>query len=170
MKEEGQDGHAPAGADAVQRAWQRIRTGYRSVDIQEDNMAKMTLEDLRKLRDEKKKEMAHRTAEGKDTRIIVGMGTCGIAAGAKRTLEAFIDELNEQNLDNVAVTQTGCMGLCYVEPTIEVQMPDMPNVIYGNVDEEAARRIVRKHILKRQLVNDHIFDRPAADIIQDGGK
>jgi NADP-reducing hydrogenase subunit HndB len=51
-----------------------------------------------------------------------------------------------------------------------VQMPDMPNVIYGNVDEEAARRIVRKHILKRQLVNDHIFDRPAADIIQDGGK
>jgi NADP-reducing hydrogenase subunit HndB len=133
-------------------------------------MAKMTLEDLRNLREQKKKDMSKRDSAGKDVRIIIGMGTCGIAAGAKRTLDAFIEELDAQNLENVAVTQTGCMGLCYVEPTIEVIVPGMPSVIYGNVDEDTARRIVSKHLIKKEMVNDHVFDRPAADIIKDGGK
>ncbi|MCF7943356.1 MAG: (2Fe-2S) ferredoxin domain-containing protein [Spirochaetia bacterium] len=133
-------------------------------------MAKMTLEDLRNLREQKKKDMSKRDSAGKDVRIIIGMGTCGIAAGAKRTLDAFIEELDAQNLENVAVTQTGCMGLCYVEPTIEVIVPGMPSVIYGNVDEDTARRIVNKHLIKKEMVNDHVFDRPAADIIKDGGK
>jgi NADP-reducing hydrogenase subunit HndB len=133
-------------------------------------MAKMTLEDLRNLREQKKKDMSKRDSAGKDVRIIIGMGTCGIAAGAKRTLDAFIEELDAQNLENVAVTQTGCMGLCYVEPTIEVIVPGMPSVIYGNVDENTARRIVSKHLIKKEMVNDHVFDRPAADIIKDGGK
>ncbi len=133
-------------------------------------MAKMTLEDLRNLREQKKKDMSKRDSAGKDVRIIIGMGTCGIAAGAKRTLDAFIEELDAQNLENVAVTQTGCMGLCYVEPTIEVMVPGMPSVIYGNVDEETARRIVNKHLIKKEMINDHVFDRPAADIIKDGGK
>lgn len=130
-------------------------------------MAKMTLEELRALRDQKKKEMNKRDTSTKDARIIIGMGTCGIAAGAKTSLDAFLDELDVQNLDNVAVTQTGCMGLCYVEPTVEVMVPDMPSVIYGKVDAEVARKIVRKHIVKKELLNDHLFDRPAADIIRE---
>lgn len=129
----------------------------------------MTLEELRKLRDEQKQKLSHRDMGGKDIQIIVGMGTCGIAAGAKEALDAFIQELDEQELGNVKVTQTGCMGLCYVEPTVEVIMPGMPDVIYGKVDEDVARKIVRKHIIGKSLVNDHVFDRPAADIVEQGG-
>jgi len=129
----------------------------------------MTLEELRKLRDEQKKSLSRRDVENKDMQIIVGMGTCGIAAGAKEALDAFIQELDEQDLGNVKVTQTGCMGLCYVEPTVEVLVPGMPDVIYGKVDAKIARKIVRKHILGKSLVNDHVFDRPAADIVEQGG-
>ena len=132
-------------------------------------MAKMTLEELRKMREEQKKSLSRRSTENKDIQIIVGMGTCGIAAGAKETLEAFIQELEEQELSSVRVTQTGCMGLCYVEPTVEVIMPDMPDVIYGKVDPEIARKIVRKHVLNKTMVNDHVYDRPAADIVEEGG-
>lgn len=133
-------------------------------------MAKMTLEDLRNLRDQKKKDLNKRDVSDKSMQIVVGMGTCGIAAGAKESLDAFIQELDEMNLENVAVTQTGCMGLCYVEPTVEVIVPGMPNVIYGNVNKDVARKIVREHIMKKQMVSDHVFDRPAADILTDGGK
>lgn len=132
-------------------------------------MAKMSLEELRKLRDEQKKGLSRRNVENKDTQVIVGMGTCGIAAGAKDTLDAFIQELDESDLKNVRVTQTGCMGLCYVEPTVEVIVPGMPDVIYGKVDAEVARKIVRKHIIKKTLVNDHIYDKPAADFVGEGG-
>ena len=129
-------------------------------------MAKMTLEDLRKLRDSKKNDLRKREAEGKDIQVIVGMGTCGIAAGAKATLDAFLKALDEKNLvDDVLVRQTGCMGLCHSEPTVEVVMPGMPTVIYGKVDEKAAADIVVKHLLGRELVDKLILDRPAVDII-----
>ncbi|HKL59440.1 MAG TPA: (2Fe-2S) ferredoxin domain-containing protein [Sphaerochaeta sp.] len=134
-------------------------------------MAKMTLEELRKLRDEKQSAIQKRDIEGKDSRIVIGMGTCGIAAGAKVVLDTFLATLDEHQLENVSVTQTGCMGLCYVEPTIEVLVPGMPDTIYGNVDAETAKKIVEQHIIGKQLVTDHLFDRPAADIIQkDGGR
>ena len=133
-------------------------------------MAKMTLEQLRALREEKTKELSRRDISDKQAYIVVGMGTCGIAAGAKDTLNAFIKELDTYNLTDVSVTQTGCMGLCYVEPTIEVTCTGMPTVIYGKVDPETAQAIVREHIVHKRLVNDHIFDRPAADIIGGGGR
>jgi len=133
-------------------------------------MAKMTLEELRKLRDSKKAEIQKRDIAGKDTQIIVGMGTCGIAAGAKIVLDAFLKELDAHHLEHVSVTQTGCMGLCYVEPTVEVISPGMPPVIYGKVDAAVAKVIVEDHIMKSKLVSDHVFDHPSADIIKDGGK
>ena len=129
----------------------------------------MTLEELRKLREEQKKSLSRRSTDNKDIQVIIGMGTCGIPAAAKETLDTFIEALDEQNLSNVKVTQTGCMGLCYVEPTVEVIMPDMPDIIYGKVDPEIARKIIRKHILNKTMVNDHVFDRPAADIVEEGG-
>jgi NADP-reducing hydrogenase subunit HndB len=130
------------------------------------NMAKMSLEDLRKLRDTKKTDLKRRDAEGKEIQVIVGMGTCGIAAGAKATLDAFLRLLDENKLvDTVMVRQTGCMGLCSVEPTVEVVVPGMPSVIYGPVDASGAEKIVQKHIIGRELLDDLIRDRPAADII-----
>jgi NADP-reducing hydrogenase subunit HndB len=129
-------------------------------------MAKMTLEELRKLRDSKKTDLSRRDAEGKEIQVIVGMGTCGIAAGAKVTLDAFIRSLDEHKLvEQVLVRQTGCMGLCHSEPTVEVVVPGMPAVIYGRVDGAVADEIVTKHILGKQLLDNHILDRPAADII-----
>lgn len=133
-------------------------------------MAKMTLQELRKLRDSRKSELDRRDINSKDSQIIVGMGTCGIAAGAKTVLDTFIGELNANDISNVAVTQSGCMGLCYVEPTIEVIVPGMPPVIYGKVDAEVAKRIIHEHIMEKKMVSDHIFDRPSVDIIKDGGK
>ncbi|GAB1431431.1 hypothetical protein MASR2M29_00560 [Spirochaetota bacterium] len=130
-------------------------------------MAKMTLEQLRKLREEKKGEMDKREVEGKNIQIIVGMGTCGIAAGAKQTFEEIIKEVDANGLGaQVVIRQTGCMGLCHVEPTVEVVMPDMPDTIYGKVDGAIAKEIVVRHILGKALLENHIYDRPAVDIVK----
>ncbi|MDD2237244.1 MAG: (2Fe-2S) ferredoxin domain-containing protein [Kiritimatiellae bacterium] len=129
-------------------------------------MSKLTLDDLRKLRETKKREMSQRDMETKDTQVIVGMGTCGIAAGAKETFNAILDELDQRGIHNVALKQTGCMGLCYSEPTVEVILDGMPPVIYGKVDASVGRMIVEQHIVGHRLLNDHIFDKPAADILK----
>ena len=130
-------------------------------------MAKMTLEDLRKMREEKQKMMDMRDSSNKDVQVIVGMGTCGIAAGAKDTFTALIDTLTEKGITNVLVRQTGCMGLCHSEPTVEVVAPDMPVVIYGNVDAATAKEIVEKHIVGKELVDSKICDKPSIDIIKE---
>lgn len=129
-------------------------------------MAKMSLDDLRKLREEKKDGLRKREADGKDIQIIVGMGTCGIAAGAKQTLDAFITGLDEHKLvDSCLVRQTGCMGLCHSEPTVEIVVPGMPVVIYGNVDAAVSKEIIQKHLIGRELLDGRIIDRPAVDIL-----
>ena len=129
-------------------------------------MAKLTLADLKKLREAKAAEFNARNTDNKDVQVIVGMGTCGIAAGAKTAFDVFVEELEKAGLQNVAIRQTGCMGLCHSEPTVEVVVPGMPTVVYGKVDAETARKIVNQHIVRKLLVNDHIFDKPAADIIR----
>ena len=129
-------------------------------------MAKLTLADLKKLREAKAGELNARDPGNKDAQVIVGMGTCGIAAGAKVAFDVFVEELEKAGLRNVAIRQTGCMGLCHSEPTVEVVSPGMPTVVYGKVDAETARKIVNQHLVRKLLVNDHIFDKPAADIIR----
>ena len=129
-------------------------------------MAKMTLEDLRKLREQTKSNINRRDVSENDIQIIVGTGTCGIAAGSKDVINAFIDAVEMQKLEHVTIRQTGCMGLCYVEPTVEVRVPGMPDTIYGKVDAAVAGKIVTEHILGKKLVEGHIFDRPAPDIMK----
>ena len=129
-------------------------------------MAKLTLSDLRNLRDQKQKAIEKRDPSNKDAQIIVGMGTCGIAAGAKETFNAIIDQLDAKGVSNVLVRQTGCMGLCHSEPTVEVIVPDMPVVIYGNVNAEIGKQIVNDHICDKRLIDNHICDKPAVDIIR----
>jgi NADP-reducing hydrogenase subunit HndB len=133
-------------------------------------MAKMTLDDLRKLRNEKRQEMDMRSPDNKDASVIVSMGTSGIAAGAKDTLKAFVDELTTHGLTNVAVRQVGSMGLDHAEPTVEVRVPGMPTVIYGSVTADVARQIVQRHLINKELINEHIYDRPAADIVEEGNR
>jgi len=129
-------------------------------------MAKMTLEELRKLRDSTRSDLKRRDVEGKEIQVIVGMGTCGIAAGAKETFDAFMKALEDNHItESVLIRQTGCMGLCHSEPTVEVVVPGMPDVIYGKVDSQVAKKIVSMHIIKRQLLDNQILDKPAADIV-----
>ena len=129
-------------------------------------MAKLTLEDLRRMRGEKQQAMSMRESSGKDIQVVVGMGTCGIAAGAKDTYAALVDTLSEKGMTNVLVRQTGCMGLCHSEPTVEVVVPGMPTVIYGHVDAASAREIVEKHIVGHQLIEGKILDKPSIDIVK----
>ena len=129
-------------------------------------MAKLTLADLRRMREEKQKALDMRDASNKDVQVVVGMGTCGIAAGAKETFTALLDTLTEKNMTNVLVRQTGCMGLCHSEPTVEVVVPGMPTVIYGHVDAASAREIVEKHIVGHQLIEGKILDKPSIDIVK----
>ncbi|MBQ3315807.1 MAG: (2Fe-2S) ferredoxin domain-containing protein [Kiritimatiellae bacterium] len=129
-------------------------------------MAKLTLDDLRRMRGEKQKAMEMRDSSNKDVQVIVGMGTCGIAAGAKDTYAALVDTLSEKGMTNVLVRQTGCMGLCHSEPTVEVVVPGMPTVIYGHVDAATAKDIVEKHIVGRGLIEGKILDKPSIDIVK----
>ncbi len=131
-------------------------------------MAKLNLDQLRRLREESKKQFFGKKAGSERIEVIIGMGSCGIAAGAKKTWDVFEKAMKDAGIENGLIKQTGCMGMCSVEPTVEIHVPGMPDIIYGNVDEEFAARIVRKHIQGRLLLNDHILDRPAADLL--GGK
>ncbi len=128
-------------------------------------MPKLDRASLGKLREEKK--VSGGKPEGDEIRIVVGMGTCGIAAGSKTTLKAFEDALAGQEKYKVSLKKSGCMGLCYAEPTVEVSVPGMPSVIYGNVDEETAKKIINKHVYRKIFLNNHIYDRPAPDILED---
>ena len=126
-------------------------------------MAKLTLDELRKLRTSVKSDLRRRDSMGKGIQVIVGMGACGIKAGAKATMDAFFDTLEEKKLlDTVLVRQIGCMGHCNSEPSVEIAVPDMPLVMYGNVDANLAKEIVLKHIIGRELLEDKILDKPAA--------
>ena len=129
-------------------------------------MAKLTLDDLRKMRGEKQKAMELRDNSNKDVQVIVGMGTCGIAAGAKETFTTLVDTLAEKGLTNVLVRQTGCMGMCHSEPTVEVVVPGMPAIVYGHVDAATAKEIVEKHIIGKELVAAKILEKPSPDIVK----
>ena len=98
--------------------------------------------------------------------VKVSMATCGIASGARETMAEMMEEAKARGLNNVVFTQCGCMGLCHSEPTVEVVVPHMPVVIYGNVDVETARQIVNDHIINKKLIDNHICDKPAMDIVR----
>lgn len=85
--------------------------------------------------------------------IRVAMATCGIAAGAKETMEQFIEKMNKEGINNAVVTQTGCMGYCHSEPTVEVTIPGKEAVVFGNVDKEKVYEIVEKYIKNGELVD-----------------
>jgi NADP-reducing hydrogenase subunit HndB len=89
----------------------------------------------------------------RDTRIQVkvAMATCGIASGAKEVMEVFIEEFTKRNIDAV-VTQTGCMGYCYAEPTVEITKPGNEPITFGYVDVKKASRIIDKYVLNNELV------------------
>lgn len=119
-------------------------------------MAKVkSLADLQKLKADLQSKVNIRekgeTAENL-VQVKVAMATCGIASGAKQVMEFLIDELEKRNIEAV-VTQTGCMGYCYAEPTIEVKLPNQDPVVFGEVNNTKADEIIEKYIKNGELVD-----------------
>ena len=106
-----------------------------------------TLEELMALRDAAKAKMSVREDSSEITRIVVGMATCGIAAGARPVLNKFSEEIEKRGLSNVTVTQTGCIGMCQYEPIAEVMVPGKEKVTYVKLTEEKVARIIADHIV-----------------------
>ena len=115
-----------------------------------------SVEELRRIRDDVRKTLAMR-AGGHRAKIVVGMGTCGIAAGARETLLAFMEALEEATVGDVAVTATGCAGFCDQEPLVDVEVAGQPSVRYGRINAAAARRIVVEHILGGKKVDSLVI-------------
>lgn len=115
-----------------------------------------SLDDLDRIRERAKEATRLRESAGA-TRIVVGMGTCGIAAGAREVMTAILAEVGKRNLSNVVVTQTGCVGLCEQEPLVDVQLPGKPSVTYGHVDAGKAREIIARHVVNGQAVGDWVI-------------
>ncbi len=133
-------------------------------------MAKLTLEDLRKIREEKKKEMSRRTVKNAKAEITIGMGTCGIASGAKNTFEAIISELSDNGIYDVVVKQFGCLGCCNEEPLVKVKLSDSSAIVYGKVSAEVGRKIVTEHIMQGKIVNEFVLDNNSAANVLKGGE
>lgn len=115
-------------------------------------MAIKSLEELRKIRAQAQKDTEARKNTG--TQIIIGMGTCGIAAGAREVMKAVLDELAKRNLHDVAVLQTGCIGMCQKEPLLDVVRPGEDRVTYGPVTPADVPRIIADHLVNGNVVED----------------
>ena len=121
-----------------------------------------SLNELKALRDKLKADINVRSSGEieSNTRVIVGMATCGIAAGARPVFSAMVDEARLLDLTHVAFVQSGCMGACHSEPTVEVRVPGKEPILYGNVTSENGREIIRRHVRSGELVQDLIIGRP----------
>ena len=114
-----------------------------------------TLAELSAIRDQMKNKIALREGSA-ETRIVVGMATCGIAAGARPVLNAFVEEINNADLvGEVTVTQTGCIGICQYEPVVEVYVPGKEKVTYAKMTPERAREVVEKHIKNGIVISEY---------------
>ena len=114
-----------------------------------------SLAELKQLRDEISKQVDLRKDREDGIRIVVGMATCGIAAGARPVMNAFLEEVNKRGLGNVTVTQTGCIGMCRLEPIVEVMMPGQEKVTYVKMTEEKVARVVAEYIINKQPVAEY---------------
>lgn len=106
-----------------------------------------TIEELKALRDKMQKEIGVRHDDSENIRIVVGMATCGIAAGARPVLTEAVSEVAKRGLKNVTVAQTGCIGICRLEPVMEVFEPNGQKTTYVNMDPQKAVRVVVDHIV-----------------------
>ncbi|MEF9916178.1 MAG: (2Fe-2S) ferredoxin domain-containing protein [Lachnospiraceae bacterium] len=111
-----------------------------------------TLEELKEIREKMKGQVGVRDEEATQTRVIVGMATCGIASGARPVLTALSDAVQEYNMSNVNVTSTGCIGLCQYEPIVEVLEPGKDKVTYVKMNPEKAMEVFRLHLQNGQVV------------------
>lgn len=116
-----------------------------------------SLEELKAIREKMQGQIGMRSEHSKDTRVVVGMATCGIASGARPVLNTLVKEVEDRNLKHVIVTQTGCIGLCQYEPIVEVYEPGKEKVTYVKVNEEKAKEILEQHLIRGQVVDKYLL-------------
>ena len=116
------------------------------------------LEELKKLR-EKSIAVTAARKEGK-FRVIIGLGTCGIAAGGRKIMEAAMEEIAKRGLKDVSVETTGCIGMCQNEPLMDIVRPGEPRVTYGNLKPEDVPRIIADHLVNGNVVEEKVIGRP----------
>ena len=116
-----------------------------------------SLEDLKRLREEALEKRRVKSASG-EIQIVVGMGTVGIAAGARETLKAILEYIEVNNLTDVVVRQTGNIGLDSLEPVLQVTIGENPRVTYGKVTPDGARRIMKEHVEGGKVVKDFALE------------
>lgn len=122
-------------------------------------MAKLkSIEELQRVREQAQRDLRVRTETG--TKVIVGMGTCGIAAGARETMHAILEELNKQGID-ANVTTVGCIGMCSKEPLVDIEQAGKPRITYCNVHPDMVPRIIDEHLLKGLVVQEWAMGRVA---------
>ena len=114
-----------------------------------------SLEELKAIREKMQKQMDVRENNEDNIRVVVGMATCGIAAGARSVLAAFLEEVAKRELKNVTVTQTGCIGVCRLEPIAEVYVPGEEKVTYVKLKPEMVPRIVTEHLVNHNVVTEY---------------
>jgi NADP-reducing hydrogenase subunit HndB len=116
-----------------------------------------SVEDLKRLREDALEKRKIKTGTA-TAQIIIGMGTCGIAAGARDTMKAVLKEIEDKELSGILVTQTGCIGVCEKEPIMQVVIGDSPKTNYGKVTPALASRIIQEHVMKGQPVLEAKFE------------
>ncbi len=117
-------------------------------------MPRLTIDDLKKIRDANSRTISLRSGEAR-ARVIVHLGTCGIAAGARTVMAALLDEIESKGITDVLVTSTGCAGLCSKEPMITVELKGQAPVKYVELDPDKMRRIFDKHVMGGSLVPEY---------------
>ena len=113
------------------------------------------LADLQAIRERMQKQLDLRDTAGDQIRVVVGMATCGIAAGARPVLAAFLEEVEKRNLRNVTVTQTGCIGVCRLEPIVEIYAPGEEKVTYVKMTPEKVPAVVSEHLVNGRVVAEY---------------
>lgn len=116
-----------------------------------------SLDDLKRAREEALKKRELKATSGA-AQVIVGMGTCGIAAGARDTMKAILETIEQDSITGVIVTQTGCIGLCEREPIVQVIIGEQPKVTYGKVTAEVARKILKEHVVAGKIVTNNVIN------------
>ncbi len=114
-----------------------------------------SLEELKAIREKMQGQVGLRSESATDTRVVVGMATCGIASGARPVLTALSNAVLEKKLEGVTVTQTGCIGLCQYEPIVEVLAPGKEKVTYVKMTHEKALEVVEQHLIRGQVVTEY---------------
>ena len=114
-----------------------------------------TLAELEAIRAKALESIAMRKDVHDAARVVVGMATCGIAAGARPVMLEFVEELKRRGLENVTVAQTGCIGMCRLEPMVEVYVKDQEKVTYVHMSPEKVARVVTEHIVNGRPVEEY---------------